>query len=117
MITSLVIFNYESYVPERWHTSLIIIACMVPIFMANLWCRKVLNAFEFAGGMISVCLFITFIALLLSTGTRIPNKDSVFKSLTWGVSGWNNKGVCFGLGTLSTVFSLIGTDGLLHMCE
>lgn len=67
------------------------IACMVPTFAAKLWVQRVLNAFEFTGGIILVILFITSIALLLSMGTRTPDTDLIVKNLTWGLSGWENK--------------------------
>lgn len=55
MITSLAIFNNEDYVPERWHTSLIMIAIMLVPFMFNLWFRKVLDAyFTFASSSCSL---------------------------------------------------------------
>lgn len=115
ILTSLAIFNDEDYVPERWHTSLIMIATLIVPFIFNLWFRKILDSFEIFGGVLHICLFVVFIAVLSSLGTR-GSSDYVFKTLTWD-SGWNNKGVSFGLGMLSATFSLTGCDSVLHMSE
>lgn len=115
IITSLVIFNYENYVPERWHTSLIMIAVMVVPLMFNLWFRKLLDAFEMTGGILHITLFIVVIVILIVFGPR-NDPDFVFKNLTSDVSGWNNPGVSWGLGLLSMTFSVTGADSVLHMC-
>jgi choline transport protein len=116
MITSLVIFNNDDYVPERWHTSLIMIAAMLVPFALNLWFRKVLNTFESLGGILHICLFIAFIVVFIVSGPR-SDSDFVFKTLTWETSGWNNPGVSWGLGLLSMTFSVTGADSVLHMCK
>lgn len=116
MITSLAIFNNENYVPERWHTSLIMIAVMVVPFMFNLWFRKVIDAFEMIGGLLHVGLFIVFIIVLIVFGPR-SDPNFVFKTLTWEESGWNSPGVSWGLGLLSMTFSVTGADSVLHMCK
>jgi amino acid transporter len=115
MITSLAIFNNEKYVPERWHTSLIMIAIMVVPFTFNLWFRKLLDAFEITGGILHICLFVVVIVVFVVFGPR-SDPDFVFKTLTWEESGWNNKGVSWGLGLLSMTFSVTGADSVLHMC-
>lgn len=115
MITSLAIFNNENYVPERWHTSLIMIAIMIVPFTFNLWFRKLLDAFEMTGGILHICLFIVVIVVLIVFGPR-SDPNFVFKTLIWEESGWNNKGVSWGLGLLSMTFSVTGADSVLHMC-
>ncbi|KAH7072139.1 amino acid/polyamine transporter I [Paraphoma chrysanthemicola] len=116
MITSLAIFNNENYVPERWHTSLIMIAIMLVPFTFNLWFRKVIDAFEMTGGILHICLFVVLIVVLIVFGPR-SDPDFVFKTLTWEESGWNNPGVSWGLGLLSMTFSVTGADSVLHMCD
>lgn len=115
MITSLAIFNNESYVPQRWHTSLIMIAVMLVPFTFNFWFRRLLDTFESAGGILHIGLFIVFIVVLIVFGPR-SNADFVFRTLVWEESGWNNKGISWGLGLLSMTFSVTGADSVLHMC-
>jgi choline transport protein len=116
VITSLAIFNNEGYVPERWHTSLIMIAVMIIPFAFNLWFRRVLDTFEAFGGILHICLFIAFIVVLIVYGPQ-SDPDFVFKTLIWETSGWNNPGVSWGLGLLSMTFSVTGADSVLHMCK
>ncbi|RAR14138.1 amino acid transporter [Stemphylium lycopersici] len=116
MITSLVIFNNESYIPERWHTSLIMIAIMIVPLTFNLWFRKLLDTFESTGGILHICLFIVFVVVFVVFSPR-SDPDFVFKTLTWEDSGWDNKGVSWGLGLLSMTFSVTGADSVLHMCD
>jgi len=116
MITSLAIFNNDSYVPERWHTSLIMIATVVIPFACNIWFRKVLNVFEAIGGILHIVMFIVFIAVLIALGPR-NDAEFVFKTLVYDQSGWSNKGVCWGLGLLSVSFPVVGFDSVLHMCK
>lgn len=110
------IFNNEDYVPERWHTSLIMIAVMIIPITCNLWFRKVLTPFEATGGILHIGLFIVYVAVLIAMGTR-SSSDFVFKTLTTDVSGWGNPGVSWGLGLLSMTFSVTGADSVLHMCK
>ncbi|KAL5117829.1 hypothetical protein ACEQ8H_004303 [Pleosporales sp. CAS-2024a] len=116
MVTSMAVFNYEDYTPERWHTSLIMIAIMLVPFISNLWFRKVMDAFEMIGGVLHICLFVVFIVLLIVFGPR-SDPEFVFQTLTYKESGWNNPGISWGLGLLSMTFSVTGADSVLHMCD
>ena len=82
----------------------------------NLWFRKLLNLFEITAGVLHLVLFVVFIAILIIFGPRNSN-EFVFKTLTWELSGWNNKGVSWGLGLLGLTFSTSGSDSILHMCK
>ncbi|KAF2472765.1 amino acid transporter [Lindgomyces ingoldianus] len=116
MITSLAIFNNESYVPERWHTSLIMIATIIVPFVFNLWFRKLLDAFEIIGGVLHIVLFLVMVIVLIVFGPR-SSPEFVFKTLTWDQTGWNNAGVSWGLGLLTLTFSVSGFDSVLHMSD
>ncbi|EQB55733.1 LPXTG-domain-containing protein [Colletotrichum gloeosporioides Cg-14] len=116
IITSLAIFNNETYEPQRWHTSLIMIGTLIIPFLFNLWFRKLLDVFEILGGVLHLALFVAFIAVLVASGQRSSN-DYVFKTLTSDVSGWNNSGVSWGLGLLTVTFSVTGFDSVIHMSD
>ncbi|KAF3802564.1 Choline transport protein [Colletotrichum gloeosporioides] len=116
IITSLAIFNNETYEPQRWHTSLIMIGALIIPFLFNLWFRKLLDVFEILGGVLHLALFVAFIAVLVASGQRSSN-DYVFKTLTSDVSGWNNSGVSWGLGLLTVTFSVTGFDSVIHMSD
>ncbi|KAF2731537.1 amino acid transporter [Polyplosphaeria fusca] len=116
LITSLAIFNNESYVPQRWHTCLIMIATMLVPLIFNLWFRKVLDAIEITGGILHIILFVVFVIVLIVFGPR-SSPEFVFETLISDVSGWNNEGVSWGLGLLTITFSLTGFDSVLHMSD
>lgn len=116
LITSLAIFNSETYEPERWHTSLIMIATMILPFVFNLWFRKVLDTFEITGGILHIILFIVFVVVLIVFGPR-SNSEFVFEYLITSESGWHDPGVCWSLGLLTVTFSVSGFDSVLHMSE
>ncbi|KAF2673819.1 amino acid transporter [Microthyrium microscopicum] len=116
IVEALIIFNNDSYVPERWHVALLMWFFILVPFVLNLWLRKVLNALESLGGIIHVIFFIVNI-IVLSVLARRSTTDFVFKTLTHDISGWTNPGVAFGLGLLTMTFPLGGADGILHMAD
>lgn len=130
MITGIIIFNDESYVPERWHIAMWMWAFIVIPIVVNLYLRKVLNVLQIFGGVCHVVFFIASVITLAILAQR-SSTDYVFKTLTHDVSGWTNPGLAFGLGLLTMTFPVggeitmshhigiklifIGADGLLHM--
>ena len=116
MITSLAIFNYETYEPKAWHTTLLMWALIIVPFVFNLWFRKLLNLFEVVGGVLHFVFFFVSIITLAALAKR-STTDFVFGTLTTGLSGWENPGVSWGLGLLSVTFSVLGFDGILHMSK
>ena len=109
-------FNNPTYVVQRWHFSLIMIASLFTPLVFNLYFRRLLNTLEMSGGVLHICLFIIVMVILIVCGPRNSN-EFVFKTLTWEISGWNNKGVSWGLGLLGLTFSTSGADSILHMCK
>ena len=61
IITALAVFNYETYQPKAWHTTLIMWGLILVPFVFNLWFRQLLNTFELLGGLLHVIFFITSI--------------------------------------------------------
>ena len=116
MITSLALFNYENYEPKAWHTTLTMWALIIVPFVFNLWFRKLLNAFEIVGGVLHFVFFFVSLITLAAMSKR-STTDFVFKTLTTGVSGWENPGISCGLGLLTVTFSVLGFDGVLHMSQ
>jgi hypothetical protein len=114
IITSLAVFNYSTYQPKAWHTTLIMWGLILVPFVFNLWFRQLLNIFELLGGLLHIIFFITSIITLVVLARR-STADFVFNTLTTGQSGWNNPGVCWGLGLLTVTFAVSGFDGVLHM--
>lgn len=114
IVLSLAAFNDETYAPARWHTSLVMMAVAALSVLGNLWFRRALNLVESLGGALHVALFVVYIAVLASMGTR-SSDDFVFRTLVTDVSGWTDPGVSWSLGLLTVTFALSGPDSVLHM--
>ena len=107
IVTALATFNYDTYVPKPWHTMLIMWGFILVPVVFNFWFRKLINAFELMGGLFHFIFYIVSIITLVVLAQR-STSDFVFKTLTHGESGWNNSGVCFGLGLLTITYSVSG---------
>lgn len=107
IITALLIFNYDTYVPKSWHTMLLMWAFIVGPALFNFWFRRLVNVFETSGGVFHIIFFIVSIITLAVLAER-STPDFVFETLTRGESGWNNPGVSFGLGLLTITYSVSG---------
>ncbi|KAF2502854.1 amino acid transporter [Lophium mytilinum] len=116
IIVGLAIFNYPDYVPERWHTTLIMWAFTILPFVANFWFRRLLNPLEAVGAICHVLFFIISIITLVVLAER-STVSYVFETLTHDASGWNNAAVSWGIGLLSVTYPLTGFDGVLHMSD
>lgn len=108
IIMGLVVFNNENYEPKAWHISLTMWALIAIIFVFNLWFKKLINIFEFLGGIFHIIFFISSVITLLVLAHR-SEPGFVFNTLTTGQSGWNNPGVCWGIGLLTVTFSMTGS--------
>jgi hypothetical protein len=111
--SGLIIFNNPSYEPQRWHSTLLLIGFTLAMTAANFGLRKILNPLENIGGMLHVTLFVVIIAVLTSMSPRSSSKF-VFNTLTTE-SGWNNPGVAWSIGLLTTAFPISSFDSVLHM--
>jgi hypothetical protein len=107
IIMGLVMFNNENYEPKAWHISLTMWALIAILFVSNLWFRQVINAFELFGGISHIIFFISSITTLAVLAHH-SSPGFVFNTLTTGVSGWNNPGVCWGIGLLTLTYSMTG---------
>ena len=112
MVQSLVIFNYETYSPKRWHATLMMWGFILGPVIWNFWSRKVLNNVEIVGGICHV-LFLIIIIIVLAVLAQHSSSEYVFKTLTHDQSGWTNPAVCWGIGLMTVTFPLTGKSGRL----
>lgn len=71
---------------------------------------------ELLGGIMHVIFFLSSVITLVVMAHR-STLEFVFHTLTAGQSGWNNPGVCWGIGLLTLTFSISGYDAVLHMSK
>ncbi|KAF2747009.1 amino acid transporter, partial [Sporormia fimetaria CBS 119925] len=111
-------FYNQEYTPKQWHTTLLMWAYLCVAVFCNLYMRRILNTLETASGAFHFLFYIVCIAILTTMAER-PRKEArfVFGELISGVSGWENPGVAFHLGLLTTIFPLLAYDSILHMVD
>jgi choline transport protein len=130
-VQALIIFNNPDYIFKRWHTVLLIWACVIfpvilnvrtlllpvirlPNTVAQVYARRLLASLEIVGG---VCHFVFFFCNVITLGVLAQRSSNhfVWATLVNNVSGWTNPGAAFCIGLLSPTFVLSGFDGVLHM--
>ena len=110
-VSGLIIFNVPIYEPQWWHPTLLLIAFVTPVLL-NFDLRKVLNYLE----NIRAVFHIIFLIATIAIHNLMPYRSApgfVFNTLTTG-SGWENPGVAWPIGLLTTAFPVSSSDGILH---
>ncbi|KAF3491021.1 choline transport protein [Arthroderma uncinatum] len=115
MIQGLVVVNYPSYEPERWHLTLIIFAMLIAEGLMNMYTFWLIPWVELLAGILHVVLFIVFVVVLVSMAPR-HTPGWVFWDHT-SSSGWNNEFISWNLGLLTPTWGFVGFDGAVHMSE
>jgi choline transport protein len=110
IIVGLASFNNAEYVPQRWHSTLIMWAATTIPFIGNLWLPKIIDVLEMAGAVCHVGFFFASIITLAVLGDK-SSVSYVFRTLTNDVSGWRNPAVAWGIGLLNVTYPLTGTLG------
>jgi choline transport protein len=107
IIVSLASFNNAEYVPQRWHSTLIMWALTLCPFIGNFWLPKFINILETAGAICHVTFFFASIVTLAAMAQK-SSARYVFQTLTHDASGWTNPAVAWGLGLLTVTYPLTG---------
>lgn len=112
-VSGLIIFNNPTYTPQRWHVTVLLIGFTLTLTVINFGLRRILNPLENIGGALHILLFIVVIAVLTSMSTY-SSTEFVFRTLTRN-SGWDNPGIAWSIGLLTTAFPISSFDSVLHM--
>jgi hypothetical protein len=110
VVEGLIIFNYGSYEPKRWHATLIMWGFILVPLVWNLYCRRLLNVLETIGGICHVIFFIVSITVLAVLARR-GSSEFVWNTLTHDVSGWTNPAICRGIGIMTVAFPITSESG------
>ncbi|KAH7074675.1 amino acid/polyamine transporter I [Paraphoma chrysanthemicola] len=114
-IQGVAILNNPAYVPERWHTTLLMWAVVLVSYAQNIWGVGLLPAFELFAGAMHVLLFIVLFITMLVLG-RNASAEFVFTGFV-NQTGWENRGVVWFVGLLPCIWCIIGFDGAIHLSE
>ncbi|KDQ07546.1 hypothetical protein BOTBODRAFT_59943 [Botryobasidium botryosum FD-172 SS1] len=116
LVTSIIVFFHNDYIPQRWHTYLIFIAFTLGSLLINIFGVRLLprlNRLGFycsIGGLVVVC-----IVLLATASPNFQPGHFVFGGFI-NNTGWSD-GVAWMLGLLQATFALTGYDACAHMVE
>ncbi|KAF2178955.1 putative GABA permease [Zopfia rhizophila CBS 207.26] len=111
----IILYEPETYVFERWHTTLLVIAIICGSFLFNTVLATRLPLVEGVVLLIHVCgLF----AVAIPLWALAPRKSAhaVFTEFT-NNGGWSSMGLSFMVGLLPISGSLGGIDCVVHMAE
>ena len=117
IVQGIATMNYPSWVPERWQTTLIIIAMLAMQALMNMYTFRVIPLLEVVAGILHIALFIVFMVVRLSMAPSKHSAEFVFLRTSEGASGWSNQFVSWNLGLITSVWGFVGFDGSIHMSE
>ncbi|PPJ50565.1 hypothetical protein CBER1_06298 [Cercospora berteroae] len=115
IIQGLIVLNNPTYVPERWHGTLLVIAVAAFAVLFNTVLAKKLPMVE---GLLLILHVLGLFAIIIVLWVLAPtaNAKDVFTQFT-NAGGWNSDGTSFMVGLLTPIISLIGFDCAVHMAE
>ncbi|KAE8164610.1 amino acid/polyamine transporter I [Aspergillus tamarii] len=116
MIQGLLVLNYDDYVFQRWHGTLIFWAILIISAMINIQGSRLLPLVEnISLGFHVVAFIIVLVVICVVSPTKhIP--EFVFVD-TINNSGWGSNGIAWCVGMLCSCYVLVGYDGAIHLCE
>jgi amino acid transporter len=109
------ILNDASYIFERWHGTMLVIAIAVFSVVFNTLLAKKLPLVEI---IILILYIIGFFAIIIPLWVLSPrqNAHDVFTQFT-NAGGWSTTGTAFMVGLSGIVASFGGFDCVVHMCR
>ena len=111
----LVVLNYpNSYIPERWHGTLIFYLVLLFCVFVNTILARALPRIEGLILIIHVFGFFGILIPLTYLAEPVNSASFVFTNYT-NFSGWEDRGLSWFIGLLSAVFPFLGYDGPCHM--
>ena len=114
-LSGVIIFNSPTYEPKAWHSTLFLIAFIIIPVLFNLALRRMINYPETITGIFHILLFLGLITMLATLAKR-STVGFVFNTLLIH-SGWDDSGVAFSIGMLTTAYAVGSFDGVLHMSK
>ena len=109
------VLNDSTYVFERWHGTLLVVAVTVFAIIFNTFLAKKLPTVE---GVILVIYVVGFFAIIIPLWVLAPRASAhdVFTQFT-NAGGWSSTGTAVMIGLSGTIASMAGFDCAVHMCK
>lgn len=114
-IQGLIILNNPTYIPERWHGTLLTFAVALFSVVFNTFLVKKLPLVE---GIVLIIHIFGFFAVLITLWVLGPRGDAYTVFTTFNnYGGWSSDGLSAMVGILAVMIPLLGADGAVHMSE
>ncbi|EMF13409.1 amino acid transporter [Sphaerulina musiva SO2202] len=115
IMQGLLVLNYpDTYVFERWHGTLLVIAVLIFGALFNIFLATRLHLVE---GSILIVHVYGFFCVLVPLWILSPRSTSEFAWTAFKDPGWGNAGLSALIGMQACVVPLLGADASVHMSE
>ncbi|KAK2732677.1 hypothetical protein FQN55_003956 [Onygenales sp. PD_40] len=115
MLQGVVVANFPSYEPHRWHLTMITFAMLIVQGLMHMYAFWLIPWIELMTGVLHIVLFVVFVAILVAMAPRHSANFVFFSGQS--SSGWNNSYISWNLGLLTPTWGFVGFDGAVHMSE
>lgn len=113
IVQGLIALNDESYIPVRWHGTLITIAIIFNATLFNTFLAVKLPLIEGILLGLHVCGVFAIVIPLWVMGPRAPARTALLEYQNFG--GWDSRGLAALIGMVTPLNVLIGYDCSIHM--
>ncbi|KAK3066800.1 hypothetical protein LTR53_016701 [Teratosphaeriaceae sp. CCFEE 6253] len=113
-IQGLLALNYDWYVYERWHGTLLILAMLLLAVLFNVFLAHQLPLLEY---VVLVIHIVGFFCILIPLWVLAPKTPSHQVWTSFNDPGWGNQGLSCLIGITASVAPLLGADAAAHMSE
>ncbi|KAJ5516136.1 hypothetical protein N7527_007696 [Penicillium freii] len=107
--------NPNSYTPTRWQGMLFYWFILAYSTAVNIWGSKVLPHTNTTAGVLHVVGFLVIVTVLGAMSEK-HSASYVFTEFS-NTSGWDNDGVSWLVGLLTTIYPFLGYDAACHLSE
>ncbi|KAJ5956512.1 hypothetical protein N7501_010791 [Penicillium viridicatum] len=107
--------NPNSYTPTRWQGMLFYWFILAYSTAVNIWGSKVLPHANTTAGVLHVVGFLVIVTVLGAMSEK-HSASYVFTEFS-NTSGWDNDGVSWLVGLLTTIYPFLGYDAACHLSE
>lgn len=107
---------WVDFVMSAWQLFLIILALLLITIVLNTLGARVLPAFEVASLIGHTVGFVVFVGVLWGMCRPLNEGREVFLGFENG-SGWSNYGAACLVTQVSIIWSMLGSDTIVHICE
>ena len=114
IVQGLLVLNDPTYIYERWHGTLLVVAISTFSILFNTFLAKKLPIVE---GIVLVLHIFGLFVIIIPLWVLAPRNSAkaVFTEFS-NAGGWSDTGTSVMIGLLSPIVSMLGFDCAVHMC-